>query len=54
LFVPFKNLVAILSSEKEGFRLIVNGSNYQEFPQLYFHPIPGNEQAHSSSQTKEN
>lgn len=54
LISTVQTLVEDLNLEKEGYRLIVNGGNYQEFPQLHFHLISGNKSTHSSSQTEEN
>jgi histidine triad (HIT) family protein len=43
LFRTVQGLVADLNLEEEGFRLIVNGGKYQEFPLLHFHLISGEE-----------
>jgi diadenosine tetraphosphate (Ap4A) HIT family hydrolase len=34
-----KSLVISLDLESSGYRLIVNGGKYQEFPQLHFHLV---------------
>jgi diadenosine tetraphosphate (Ap4A) HIT family hydrolase len=36
-----QNLVEMLELQEQGFRLVVNGGHYQEFPQLHFHLISG-------------
>lgn len=41
LFVVVQALVADLDLEDKGYRLIVNGGKYQDFPQLHFHLISG-------------
>jgi histidine triad (HIT) family protein len=43
LFATVQELVKELHLEDKGYRLIVNGGNYQEFPQLHFHLISGDE-----------
>jgi len=39
LFRAVQSLVADFNPEAKGYRLIVNGGNYQENPQLHFHLI---------------
>jgi len=39
LFRAVQSLVAEFNPEAKGYRLIVNGGNYQEIPQLHFHLI---------------
>jgi diadenosine tetraphosphate (Ap4A) HIT family hydrolase len=41
LFVTVCELNEDLNLEERGYRLIVNGGEYQEFPQLHFHLISG-------------
>jgi len=41
LFSVVQSLVAELSLEQAGYRLIVNGGEYQDFPYLHFHLISG-------------
>jgi histidine triad (HIT) family protein len=41
LFAEVRRLVQELSLEQEGYRLILNGGDYQDFPQLHFHLISG-------------
>lgn len=41
LFITVRTLVEELGLEKKGYRLIVNGGEYQEFPQLHFHLVSG-------------
>ena len=39
LFTTVQSLVAELHLEQTGYRLIVNGGEYQDFPYLHFHLI---------------
>jgi histidine triad (HIT) family protein len=41
LFMTVHQLVEELELEQVGYRLIVNGGAYQEFPQLHFHLVSG-------------
>lgn len=41
LFGSVKSLVAELELDSAGYRLVVNGGQYQEFPHLHFHLISG-------------
>ena len=41
LIKTVNELVEQLDLEKPGYRLIVNGGKYQEFPQLHFHLVSG-------------
>ena len=41
LFVTVHELIEDLNLDERGYRLIVNGREYQEFPQLHFHLISG-------------
>ena len=41
LFVTVRELIEDLNLDERGYRLIVNGREYQEFPQLHFHLISG-------------
>lgn len=41
LFRVVESLVDELDLANEGYRLIVNGGKYQEFPQLHFHLVSG-------------
>jgi histidine triad (HIT) family protein len=41
LFVTVSKLVDELGLEQKGYRLIINGGEYQEFPQLHFHLVSG-------------
>jgi histidine triad (HIT) family protein len=41
LFMITKKIVSELGLEDKGYRLIVNGGKYQDFPQLHFHLISG-------------
>lgn len=41
LFRTVQGLVADLNLQEEGYRLIVNGGKYQDFPLLHFHLISG-------------
>jgi histidine triad (HIT) family protein len=43
LFHTVQALVKELDLERSGYRLIVNGGAYQDFPQLHFHLISGSE-----------
>lgn len=43
LFATVKSLVEEFDLESAGYRLIVNGGRYQDFPQLHFHLISGPE-----------
>lgn len=39
LISTVQSLVSEFNLEKTGYRLIVNGGNFQDFPQLHFHLI---------------
>lgn len=39
LFVTVQSLVAEFQLEQSGYRLLVNGGKYQDFPYLHFHLI---------------
>jgi histidine triad (HIT) family protein len=41
MFSTVRTLIEELDLEKKGYRLIVNGGEYQEFPQLHFHLVSG-------------
>ena len=41
VFTTVRTLVAELNLEEQGYRLVVNGGDYQDFPQLHFHLISG-------------
>lgn len=41
LFLNVQTIVDELDLVDKGYRLIVNGGRYQEFPQLHFHLISG-------------
>ena len=41
LFSTVRTLIKEMDLEKKGYRLIVNGGEYQEFPQLHFHLVSG-------------
>ena len=41
MFNTVRTLIEELDLEKKGYRLIVNGGEYQEFPQLHFHLVSG-------------
>jgi histidine triad (HIT) family protein len=41
LFTAVQSLVAELHLEQAGYRLIVNGGEYQDFPYLHFHLVSG-------------
>ena len=41
MFSTVRTLVNEMNLEKVGYRLIVNGGEYQEFPQLHFHLVSG-------------
>lgn len=41
VFETVRVLIENLKLEEKGYRLIVNGGEYQEFPQLHFHLISG-------------
>ncbi len=41
LFSTVQSLVAEFNLEPAGYRLIVNGGEYQVFPQLHFHLVSG-------------
>ncbi len=43
LFDTVRRLVAELKLEEAGYRLIVNGGQYQDVPQLHFHLVSGKE-----------
>jgi histidine triad (HIT) family protein len=42
LFLTVRTLIADLQLEQKGYRLILNGGEYQDFPQLHFHLTSGN------------
>jgi histidine triad (HIT) family protein len=39
VFATVLDLVATMSLQDQGYRLVVNGGEYQDFPQLHFHLI---------------
>ena len=39
LFATVRSLILEFGLEEKGYRLIVNGGEYQDFPQLHFHLI---------------
>lgn len=41
LFTTVQSLIAELDLEEKGYRLILNGGEYQDFPQLHFHLTSG-------------
>ncbi len=41
VFATVSTLVKELNLGEQGYRLVVNGGEYQEFPQLHFHLISG-------------
>ena len=41
LIVTVQNLVVEFNLEEHGYRLILNGGEYQDFPQLHFHLTSG-------------
>ena len=41
VFATVRSLVKELNLGEQGYRLVVNGGEYQEFPQLHFHLISG-------------
>lgn len=41
LFATVQSLIADLDLEEKGYRLILNGGEYQDFPQLHFHLTSG-------------
>ena len=41
VFATVRTLVVDLNLQEKGYRLVVNGGEYQEFPQLHFHLISG-------------
>ena len=41
LFLTVGRLIDDLDLQEKGYRLIVNGGEYQEFPQLHFHLVSG-------------
>jgi histidine triad (HIT) family protein len=41
LFAAVQSLVAEFRLEQSGYRLIVNGGEYQDFPYLHFHLVSG-------------
>jgi histidine triad (HIT) family protein len=45
LFAAVQSLVAEFHLEQSGYRLIVNGGEYQDFPYLHFHLISEKKQA---------
>lgn len=42
LFATVRSLIQEFKLEEKGYRLVVNGGEYQEFPQLHFHLISEN------------
>lgn len=42
LFATVRSLIQKFKLEQKGYRLIVNGGEFQEFPQLHFHLISEN------------
>ncbi|MCJ7536860.1 MAG: HIT domain-containing protein [Anaerolineales bacterium] len=41
LFSTVRTLVEELNLQDQGYRLVVNGGDFQDFPQLHFHLISG-------------
>jgi histidine triad (HIT) family protein len=41
VFATVRDLVETMNLQEQGYRLVVNGGKYQEFPQLHFHLISG-------------
>ena len=41
LFTTVQSLIEEFNLEQKGYRLILNGGEYQEFPQLHFHLTSG-------------
>lgn len=41
VFTTVRGLVETMNLQEQGYRLVVNGGKYQEFPQLHFHLISG-------------
>jgi histidine triad (HIT) family protein len=41
VFATVRELVERLNLQEQRYRLVVNGGDYQEFPQLHFHLISG-------------
>ncbi len=41
MFATVRTLVEELNLQEKGYRLVVNGGDYQDFPQLHFHFISG-------------
>jgi len=41
LFTTVRSLVEELNLQERGYRLVVNGGDYQDFPELHFHLIAG-------------
>lgn len=41
LFTAVRSLVEELNLQERGYRLVVNGGEYQDFPQLHFHLLSG-------------
>lgn len=41
LFLTVQSLITELQLEEAGYRLILNGGEYQDFPQLHFHLTSG-------------
>jgi histidine triad (HIT) family protein len=41
LFSSVRSLVAEFQLDKAGYRLLANGGEYQDFPQLHFHLVSG-------------
>jgi diadenosine tetraphosphate (Ap4A) HIT family hydrolase len=42
LFATVRSLIQEFILDEKGYRLVVNGGEYQEFPQLHFHLISEN------------
>jgi histidine triad (HIT) family protein len=47
LYTTVQGLVKQFDLGAEGYRLIVNGGKYQDFPQLHFHLISGTQDNHA-------
>jgi histidine triad (HIT) family protein len=43
LIATVHDLVEGMNLKESGYRLVVNGGKYQDFPQLHFHLISGNQ-----------
>lgn len=41
LFATVRSLIEEFNLEQKGYRLILNGGEYQDFPQLHFHLTSG-------------